>query len=132
MNKCITQDVLTNKGHCYKADIVLQCTGLTPNTDIAKEILGEGAIDANGRIKVNSQLRVVNTKNVYAIGDCCNTREEKMAAHAEAHGTLVAKNIYREMQLNERVNYSQGILCFRVSVIKIQVMATFQNSLGCC
>ena len=31
--------------------------------------------------------------DAYAIGDCCDYEQEKMAAHAVDHGALVADNI---------------------------------------
>ena len=49
--------------------------------------------------KVNENLQVEGYDNIYAIGDCCNTAENKMAAYADAHGQHVAKAI---------VNFTKG------------------------
>ena len=46
-----------------------------------------------GHIKVLPDLRVAGHEDAYAIGDCCDFKQEKMAAHAADHGTLVADNI---------------------------------------
>ena len=62
----------------------------------------------NGRLKVNSALQVIGLDNVYAIGDCCNTSEEKMAAHAESHAICVATNIWRTLQGKNKLPYRQG------------------------
>ena len=39
-NKYMHQNVLTNKGQGYKADLVLECTGLRPNTSLTKRVFG--------------------------------------------------------------------------------------------
>ena len=38
-------------------------------------------------------LSLSGQEDAYAIGDCCDYDQEKMAAHAGDHGTLVADNI---------------------------------------
>ena len=52
--------------------------------------------------------------NIFAVGDCCNTEEHKMAAFAGAHGETVAKNIVQDLmggaanpykRVNELLNY---------------------------
>ena len=69
----------------------------------------DSKFDSNGRLKVSSALQVIGVENVYAIGDCCNTSEEKMAAHAESHAICVATNIWRTLQGKNRLPYRQGI-----------------------
>jgi NADH dehydrogenase FAD-containing subunit len=44
---------------------------------------------------------------VYAIGDCCNTPEEKMAAYCTAHAETVAWNIWRSMKNQDKIAYKQ-------------------------
>ena len=51
--------------------------------------------DPRNRIRVTPDLMVEGFSNVYAIGDCCNTEEEKMAPHAETHAECVVENIAR-------------------------------------
>jgi NADH dehydrogenase FAD-containing subunit len=46
-------------------------------------------------------------QNIYAIGDCCNTPEEKMAAYCSAHAETVAWNIWRSMRHQEKISYKQ-------------------------
>ena len=52
-----------------------------------------------GRVRVTPELRVSGLDHrappVFAIGDCCDTKEEKMAAHAETHANLV-KNYFEK------------------------------------
>ena len=47
--------------------------------------------------QVNDFLQVSGHQNIFAVGDCCNTQEHKMAAFAGAHGETVARNIIKEV-----------------------------------
>ena len=55
-------------------------------------LLDSETFDENNRLIVNEVLQIKGYSNVYGIGDCVNTKEFKMAAHAEQHGLLIAKN----------------------------------------
>ena len=44
-------------------------------------------------------------EDVFAIGDCCNFPQHKMAAHAGDHGETVADNIKRPLQGYTRKEY---------------------------
>lgn len=46
-----------------------------------------------GRLKVDNFLQIDGITDVYAIGDCCNTPEIKVATSAQTHGEHVAANI---------------------------------------
>jgi len=87
----------------------VSCIGLPPNTDSINNLVDSKYIDENGRIKVDGYLRVQDMKNkkIFAIGDCCNTKEDKMAAYAGAQAELLVNNItmtlrgYRMEELKE-------------------------------
>lgn len=49
--------------------------------------------DKMGCLKVDNFLQVEGITDVYAIGDCCNTPEIKVATGAQSHGEFVASNI---------------------------------------
>ena len=51
---------------------------------------------------------MVGETNIYAIGDCCNTSEEKLAAHACAHARTVAHNIWKDIKGKEKKTYRQS------------------------
>jgi NADH dehydrogenase FAD-containing subunit len=68
----------------------------------------ETKFDRNNRLKVNQYLQVEGCKNVYAIGDCINTPEAKMAAHATTHAQTVAANLLREIKGEEMNPYKQS------------------------
>ncbi|WP_395241659.1 FAD-dependent oxidoreductase, partial [Salmonella sp. s51933] len=52
-----------------------------------------GKTDKMGRLLVDNYLQVKGITDVYAIGDCCDTPEIKVATGAQAHGEHVAENI---------------------------------------
>jgi len=80
-----------------EADLVISCVGLPPNKESISSLLTSEHIDEHGRIKVNEFLQVSGISNIFAVGDCCDTEEHKMAAFAGAHGETVAKNIVKEL-----------------------------------
>lgn len=69
--------------------------GLPSNRSSVEKLVGSEYIDEAGRIKVNSFLQVEGLTNIYAVGDCCNTKEDKMAAFAGKHGETVAANLLK-------------------------------------
>ena len=90
-----------------EADLVVGCIGLPPNKASINKLVDPAQIDENGRIKVNEYLQVEGLTNVYAIGDCCNTTEDKMAAFAGRHGELVSANLLKELTGVPMVKYQQ-------------------------
>jgi len=107
------QTIKTSKGHIIECDLILKCTGLGPNTSMTKTVFDESKFDENNRLKVNEYLQIEGLSNVYGIGDCINTQETKMAAHATTHAHLVASNFIRELNGQTLLPYKQkfeGIL----------------------
>ena len=70
--------------------------------------LDASKFDNKNRLKVTPQLLIAGETNIYAIGDCCNTSEEKLAAHACAHARTVAHNIWRDIKNKEKKTYRQS------------------------
>jgi len=99
MNVIKEQEVQLSTDKTVACDLVISCIGLPPNRESTSSLLPEDKLDDNKRIKVNENLQVEGYDNIYAIGDCCNTAENKMAAYADAHGQHVAKAI---------VNFTKG------------------------
>ena len=103
------QTVVIGEDEELESDLVVACIGLPPNTNSIKNLVDDKYIDENGRIKVDGYLRVKDMKNkkIFAIGDCCNTQEDKMAAYAGAQAELLVNNItmtlrgYRMEELKE-------------------------------
>ena len=73
-----------------EADLVISCIGMPPNKAEVAKLLPATSIDENGRVKVDEYLAVEGCSNVFALRDCCNTAEHKMAAHAAVHGECLS------------------------------------------
>ena len=72
------------------------------------KITGTDTFDQNNRLEVNEFLQIKGHTNAYAIGDCTNTKEFKMAAHAERQGELLGSNFLRSLK-NQPLNpYKTG------------------------
>jgi NADH dehydrogenase FAD-containing subunit len=89
-NKHVKQTVKIEDGENIEADFVFKCIGMKTRTEVTSALFD---LNDMGQVKVQSDLRVVGQEDAYAIGDCCGYEQEKMAAHAEDHGILVAENI---------------------------------------
>lgn len=63
---------------------------------------------SNGALKVNEHLQVDGYDNIYAIGDCADVKEPKMAYHAELHAKVVATNIANRMMQKPLKTYKPG------------------------
>merc|ERR1712150_14933 len=79
-----------SNGEQIEADFVLKCTGLVPNSDAYKSSLGD-AMDDRGALQVNQYLQVQGYNDIFAIGDCNNVDEPKMAVLAEHQGSHAIK-----------------------------------------
>ena len=51
-------------------------------------------MEKNGQIKVDEYLQVEGYEDIYAIGDCCNTKDTKLAYTAGEQAKLVLKNLF--------------------------------------
>jgi len=91
------QTVKTQNGKEIECNLVLRCVGSRPNTSLTQNILGPESFEKD-RVVVNEFLQVKGHSNVYAIGDCTNTKEFKMAAHAGRQGELLAENLLRNLK----------------------------------
>lgn len=92
-----TQQTVEVGDEKIEANLVISCVGLPPNRESITKLVTSDQIDDNGRIKVNEFLQVSGHSNIFAVGDCCNTEEHKMAAFAGAHGETVARNILQDL-----------------------------------
>lgn len=62
----------------------------------------------NGALKVNQHLQVEGFDNVYAVGDCANLNEPKLAYHAGLHGSVAATNIINTLKGKCLTSYHTG------------------------
>lgn len=101
-NKFMKQIVKIDSGEELDADFVFTCIGMKIQTELSSQVFD---LNELGHIKVLPDLRVAGHEDAYAIGDCCDWKQEKMAAHAADHGTLVANNINLVLGGKEPMEY---------------------------
>lgn len=71
-------DVPLSDGTVVTCDLILPCVGFSPNGKSISNV----PLDDKGFIKVNKYLQVEGYDNVFAIGDCNNCGDPKMALFA--------------------------------------------------
>ena len=77
-------------------------------------------------MRVTPELLLVGEQNIYAIGDCCNTSEEKLASHACAHARTVAHNIWRDIKGKTKKPYVQSkFMMTSLHLLKITILCRF-------
>lgn len=109
-------NLLSKNGHNLEFDCYFLCTGARPATNWLSKIHPEW-IDSKGFIKVNEYLQVYNEMNIFALGDCCNTNEIKMAAKINGHSPIVAHNIATLIKSGNKSNFKDYDLKDRKSVV---------------
>jgi NADH dehydrogenase FAD-containing subunit len=84
--------ISTRSGKILKADLVVQACGSRPNTAFISS-LGPNVLTDKGFVKIQPTFQLALHPNIFAAGDVIDHGEQKMAAKATAHGTIVAANI---------------------------------------
>ncbi|EOA93853.1 Apoptosis-inducing factor 2, partial [Anas platyrhynchos] len=109
--------VRTEKGTEVAADMVILCTGIKINSSAYASVFGE-QLASNGALHVNEHLQLQGHENIYAIGDCADLREPKMAYHAGLHANVVVTNIINSLTHKPLKTYQPGSLTFLLSMGK--------------
>ncbi|KAM6444073.1 ferroptosis suppressor protein 1 [Liasis olivaceus] len=107
--------VKTDKGTEVTADLVIPCSGIKINSSAYSNAFRDKLAN-NGALKVNDYLQVVGYDNIYAIGDCADVKEPKMAYHAELHANVVVTNIINSLTQKPLKTYQPGSLTFLISL----------------
>ncbi|NWW90824.1 AIFM2 factor, partial [Rhynochetos jubatus] len=107
--------VKTEKGTEVVVDLVVLCTGIKINTSAYAAAFGDKMV-SNGALKVNKHLQVEGYENIYAIGDCADLKEPKMAYHAGLHANVAATNIVNSLKHKPLKTYNPGSLTFLLSM----------------
>ncbi|KAF8220606.1 FAD/NAD(P)-binding domain-containing protein [Tricholoma matsutake] len=88
------EGVTTRSGKSLKSvDLVVQTRGPSPNTAFVSASIGAAALSDRDLIRVRPTLQLQEYDNIFAGGDVIEWKEQKQAAKAGPHGTLVANNI---------------------------------------
>ncbi|KAJ8418345.1 hypothetical protein AAFF_G00140540 [Aldrovandia affinis] len=99
--------IVTDKGTELTADLVICCTGSKVNCAAYRSSLG-GCLAINGALKVNTHLQVEGFDNIYAVGDCADIDEPKMAYHASLHAGVAITNITNSLVGKPLTSYKTG------------------------
>lgn len=100
-------EVTTDKGERLTTDLIISCTGLRVNSAAYASSLADCLAD-DGALKVNEHLQVQGFSNVFAVGDCANVAEPKMAYHAGLHAAVAVSNIVNIVSGKPLTSYRTG------------------------
>ncbi|XP_076773063.1 ferroptosis suppressor protein 1 isoform X1 [Arvicanthis niloticus] len=118
--------VETDKGTEVATNLVIVCNGIKINNSAYRSAFGdlnmasscpaESKLASNGALRVNEFLQVEGYSNIYAIGDCADIKEPKMAYHAGLHANIAVANIVNSMKQRPLKPYKPGALTFLLSM----------------
>lgn len=77
-------------GASLEADMVMWCVGTKASTYF---LSSTGWLTEQGLVKVDEAFRVEGQTDVFALGDCTNSREPKMAYRATEQAKTCANNV---------------------------------------
>ncbi|NXE08075.1 AIFM2 factor, partial [Lophotis ruficrista] len=107
--------VRTEKGTEVVVDMVVPCTGIKINSSAYAASFGD-KMASNSALKVNKHLQLEGYENIYAIGDCADLKEPKMAYHAGLHADVAVTNIINSLTHKPLKTYEPGSLTFLLSM----------------
>ncbi|MEE6488507.1 hypothetical protein FKM82_015246 [Ascaphus truei] len=107
--------LLDKNAEVVTANLILSCTGIKVNSSSYSNVFGDN-LAADGALIVNDFLQVEGHPNVYAIGDCANVQEPKMAYHASLHAKVAVTNILNSLMEKPLKTYKPGSLSMFLSM----------------
>ncbi|XP_034519478.1 ferroptosis suppressor protein 1 [Ailuropoda melanoleuca] len=107
--------VHTDKGTEVATNLVIVCNGIRVNSS-AYHSAFDSHLASNGALRVNEYLQVEGCSHVYAIGDCADVKEPKMAYHAGLHASVAVTNIVNSMKQRPLKAYKPGALTFLLAM----------------
>uniref|UniRef100_A0A452TQL9 Ferroptosis suppressor protein 1 n=1 Tax=Ursus maritimus TaxID=29073 RepID=A0A452TQL9_URSMA len=107
--------VHTDKGTEVATNLVIVCNGIRINSS-AYHSAFDSHLASNGALRVNEYLQVEGCSRVYAIGDCADVKEPKMAYHAGLHASVAVTNIVNSMKQRPLKAYKPGALTFLLAM----------------
>jgi NADH dehydrogenase FAD-containing subunit len=93
---------VTDRGRRLAADIAFWCAGIKANPYFMAS-LSPSIFSTQRTLRVNRHLQLEGYPTIFVGGDVASIDEEKTAAHAERHSSLIASNILR-MQRNRALH----------------------------
>jgi NADH dehydrogenase FAD-containing subunit len=117
----------TERGQELHASLVYPCIGGRPCAEPAKRAV-PSALGPRGEVTVNDTFRVEGLRNVFAVGDCCGTAEEKSAFTADLNATAVAANITASHRGDSVLPAYPRAVCGTDTVPSISVVSLYKWS----
>uniref|UniRef100_A0A665TX35 Ferroptosis suppressor protein 1 n=1 Tax=Echeneis naucrates TaxID=173247 RepID=A0A665TX35_ECHNA len=99
--------VSTERGETVTTDLIICCTGLKVNSAAYASSFSD-SLTNSGALKVNQHLQVEGFSNVFAVGDCTDISEPKMAYHAGLHAAVAVTNIANSLSGKQLTSYHTG------------------------
>lgn len=118
--------VKTNKNEQVTADLIICCTGNKINSEAYRSSL-TASMAESGALKVNQHLQVEGFDNVYAVGDCANLDEPKLAYHAGLHAAVAATNIINSLTGKRLTSYRTGNVTMLIAMGKDSGVGQFNG-----
>uniref|UniRef100_A0A8C2A2R0 Ferroptosis suppressor protein 1 n=1 Tax=Cyprinus carpio TaxID=7962 RepID=A0A8C2A2R0_CYPCA len=110
--------VKTNKNEQVTADLVICCTGNKISSEAYRSTHRFNRLSNSGALKVNKHLQVEGFDSVYAVGDCADLDEPKMAYHAGLHAAVAATNIINSLTGKSLTSYRTGNVTMLIAMGK--------------
>ncbi|KAJ1143439.1 hypothetical protein NDU88_009748 [Pleurodeles waltl] len=88
-------------------NLVIGCTGIKINSNGYSDAFYD-KLASNGALKVNKHLQVEGHSNIYAIGDCADVNEPKMAYYAGVHAKVAVTNIINSLKNKPLTSHNPG------------------------
>ncbi|XP_053519986.1 ferroptosis suppressor protein 1 isoform X1 [Artibeus jamaicensis] len=107
--------VQTDKGTELATNLVIVCNGIKVNSS-AYHSAFDSQLASDGALRVNEYLQVEGFSHIYAIGDCADVKEPKMAYHAGLHANIAVTNIVNSMKERPLKAYKPGALTFLLAM----------------
>ncbi|OQV00302.1 hypothetical protein CLAIMM_05819 [Cladophialophora immunda] len=99
-----SKQIRLRSGRVVECDMVIQCTGQSPNSELLKSFSPSSVSGSSGAILVDKTLRVRDapSRNIFALGDVVDLPGPKMGRAATMQGFLVAENIVRAVRADKK------------------------------
>jgi len=99
---------ITDKDKVVEADLGFWCTGIMYNPFFMKGFEKSIFTKQNALI-VNQYLQLKEHPNIFVGGDLTGIEEEKTAAHADCHASVIAENINRIVRKKSLISYKSRV-----------------------
>jgi NADH dehydrogenase FAD-containing subunit len=104
----VVQYRVKGKAKEMNADLVIDCSGITPNSEILDRFM-RYCLDSNRAVRVNQHFQVAYNEydnafhsNIFALGDVTNLDELKQASFAMNHAKQLS-SVIKSLEANERL-----------------------------